>query len=236
MSPNHRRLKRLYYNYNLDDPTIYRHPNLRWLKSFEYDFYFFRPNYVREVADFFEDAVLPGRLTRSGSGGSSSGGGAGQAITSSSSQEAIEGGGGTRPEPRDENKPVGLPLTKAVRAPLTIKPKRSTSAGAVQRSSSQSAVQRLCRQQQQSGLDKTKAVRTSSSSTTLSRSPITSTALSSAKARLKRAQSTTDLVRENLVTPNSITTYEAAVTKDRYGRTDCVRELVKHFEADWVKI
>lgn len=223
MSPNHRRLKRLYFNYNLDDPTIYRHPNLRWLKSFEYDFYFFRPNYVREVADFFEDAVLPGRLTRTGGN---------SAITSSSTQEAIEDG---KLEPRDEDKPVGLPLTKAVRAPLTIKPKRSTSAGAVQRSSSQSAVQRLCRQNG-GALDKTKAVKTSSSSTTLSRSPITSTALSSAKARLKRAQSTTDLVRENLVTPNSITTYEAAVTKDRFGRTDCVRELVKHFEADWLKI
>lgn len=173
------------------------------------------------MADYFEDAVLPGRIQKPST----------QAITSTSStqQESIED---SKVEPRDENKPVGLPLTKAVRAPLTIKPKRSTSAGAVQRSNSQTAVQRLCRQ----NLDKTKAVKTSSSSTSLSRSPITSTALSSAKARLKRAQSTTDLVRENIVTPNSITTYEAAVTKDRFGRTDCVRELVKHFEADWLKI
>lgn len=229
MSPNSRRLKRLYYNYNLDDPVIYRHPNLRWLKSFEYDFYFFRPNYVREVADFFEDTVLPGRTAALCSSTSSTNV---QPITSGSvSPAALEDG--AKGEPRDEEKPVGLPLTKAVRAPLTLKPKRSTSAGAVQRSNSQSAVQRLCRQ---NVVDKTKAVKTASSSTTTSRSPITSTALSSAKARLKRAQSTTDIVRENLVTPNSITTYEAAVTKDRFGRTDCVRELVKHFEADWVKI
>lgn len=226
MTPHSRRLKRLFYNYNLDDPTIYRHPNLRWLKSFEYDYYFFRPNYVREVADFFEDSVLPGRTQRTITGSKS---GDVQAITAGSSQEALVD---ANSEPRDEDKPVGLPLTKAVRAPLTLKPKRSISAGAVQRSNSQSAVQRLCRQQP----EKTKAVKSSASSTLTSRSPITSTALSSAKARLKRAQSTTDLVRENLVTPNSITTYEAAVTKDRYGRTDCVRELVKHFEADWLKI
>lgn len=157
-------------------------------------------------------------------------------IQSSSSKTDTDSG-----ETRQEAKPVGLPITKAVRAPLTLKPKRSVSVG--ERTTRNAA-----------------KCSASTSSSTMSRVPISTTALNSAKAKLKKAQSTHDLskrsdltltrkesgsitrnesgvvTRKEVVTPKSITTHEVEYLKGRHGRPDCVREMVKHFEADWLKI
>lgn len=157
----------------------------------------------------------------------------GRALThSSSSQSTTEKGGviesAHHAEERSEEqkvKPVGLPLTKAVQAPLTIR--------------------RPCREQQRRETTTTHQrtklpVRSSSASKSVSirsnKSPITSGTLTSARSRLKRAQSTTDLVQKEYVTPHSYTSYEGSFTKSRYGTRDYVREIIKHFEADWTKL
>lgn len=234
-TPHYRRLKRLFCNYDLDLPSVCRSPNQRWLKSYEYDFYFFSPNKVRTIVDHFEGVELPALSSYSVKTPAITAS-PGRAITHSSSsshQTTTEKGGVIESahlaEERAEEqkvKPCGLPLTKAVQAPLTIR--------------------RPCREPQRRDTLTTQhprtklPVRSSSASKSVSirsnKNPITSGSLTSARSRLKRAQSTTDLVQEKFVTPHSYTTYEGSFTKSRYGGRDYVREIIKHFEADWTKL
>lgn len=227
-TPHYRRLKRLFCNYDLDLPSVCRSPNQRWLKSYEYDFYFFSPNKVRTIVDHFEGVELPALSSYSVRTPAITAS-PGRALTHALSQSTTEKGGVIESahlaeERVDEQKqkPCGLPLTKAVQAPLTIR--------------------RPCRDAvQRRDLPRTKLpVRSSSASKSVSirsnKSPITTTSLTSARSRLKRAQSTTDLVQEKYITPHSYTTYEGQFTKSRYGGRDYVREIIKHFEADWTKL
>lgn len=231
-TPHYRRLKRLFCNYDLDLPSVCRSPNQRWLKSYEYDFYFFSPNKVRTIVDHFEGVELP-TLSSYSVRTPAITASPGRALTQSSHNQTTTERGGviesahTAEERVDEQKvkPCGLPLTKGVQAPLTIR--------------------RPCREPHRrdtiSSQNRTKLpVRSSSASKSVSirsnKNPITSSSLTSARSRLKRAQSTTDLVQKEYLTPHSYTTYEGSFTKSRYGTRDYVREIIKHFEADWTKL
>lgn len=231
-TPHYRRLKRLFCNYDLDLPSVCRSPNQRWLKSYEYDFYFFSPNKVRTIVDHFEGVELP-TLSSYSVRTPAITASPGRALTQTSHNQTTTERGGviesahTAEERVDEQKvkPCGLPLTKAVQAPLTIR--------------------RPCREPHRrdtiSSQNRTKLpVRSSSASKSVSirsnKNPITSSSLTSARSRLKRAQSTTDLVQKEYITPHSYTTYEGSYTKSRYGTRDYVREIIKHFEADWTKL
>lgn len=192
-TPCHRQFKRLFSNYGLDTTRKYDKVNQHWLKRFEYDYYFFTPNYVRSLVENFEDNVVPA---------------ANNMITETSK------------ETKEFKKPVGLPITKAVQAPLSTRTCCSN------------------KNIQQSKLP-IRSATTTPKTTPLkgsSKALITSNSLMSKKSSLKRARSTTDIVRNEYITPNSYTAYEGAFTKDRFGNRDCVREIIKHFEGEWSRL
>lgn len=185
----------MFSNYGLDTTRKCDKVNQHWLKRFEYDYYFFTPNYVRSLVENFEDNV----------------------VSTANNNMITE----TPKETKEIQKPVGLPITKAVQAPLTT---------------------RTCcnnKNVQQSKLPIRSATKTLNKTSPLkgnSKALITSNSLISKKSSLKRARSTTDIVRNEYITPNSYTAYEGAFTKDRFGNRDCVREIIKHFEGEWSRL